>query len=342
MAMQDDGAVDVRPDPDPARADPAHRGRYRAAGTCLGLLGLAMACWTVAGVVQGGGGLWDFVEGLFHPALPGAVPVLGPYEWAFTAAFLAVAGPALAGRRAARAAALLLGWVLLAAAVREGVGLCDAAYRTRYVTATDWGWLLATRCLGLVTALVVLGALLPLGDGRRGAPGGPGAPGGAWRRRPSRICGVLFLLMGVVQLAWTVRGPVLASGHAGRFLRAVVDASVPGMPGLAAAPEFASAGAVLVLLTLGALAWGARWEVRSALLAYGAVQLYLTVRSVVELAVTDYFNRSLETSQGVLWLVTTAYGLAAMTSVVVLASARPGGPYCGARGEGLRTAAAGR
>ncbi|MFD9816294.1 hypothetical protein [Streptomyces sp. NPDC059080] len=341
MVMQDDGAVDVRPDPDPGRADPAHRGRYRAAGLCLGLLGLAMAGWTVRGVAQGGGGVWDFVEELFHPAFPGEVPVLGPYEWAFTAAFLGVAGPALAGRRAARAAALLLGWVLLAAVLREAVGLCDAAYRARYVTAPEWGWLLATRCLGLVTALVVLGALLPAGDARRGAPGEPDAPPGA-RRRPSQICGVLFLVMGVVQLAWTVQGPMLAFGHPGRFLRAAVDASATGTVGLAAPPEFASAGAALVLLILGALAWDARCDVRSALLAYGAVQLYLTVRAVVQLAVTDYFNRSLETPQGALWLATTAYGLAAMTSVVVLSSGQPGGPYGGARGESLRTAAAGR
>ncbi|GAA3165517.1 MULTISPECIES: hypothetical protein [Streptomyces] len=342
MAMQDDGAVDIRPDPDPGRADPAHRARYRAAGACLGLLGLALAGWTVRGVVQGGGGVWDFVEELFHPALPGAAPLLGPYEWAFAVAFLGVAGPAVAGRRAARAAALLLGWVLLAAALREAVGLCDEAYLARYVTAPQWGWLLATRCLGLVTALVVLGALLPVGNGHRGAPGEPDAPPGAWRRRSSRICGVLFLVMGVVQLGWTAQGPLLASGHPGRFLRAVVDASATGTVGLAAPPEFTAAGAALVLLALGALAWCGRCEVRSALLAYGAVQLYLTVRSVVQLAVTDYFNRSLETPQGVLWLATTAYGLAAMTSVVVLSSGRPGGPYGPARGESLRTAAAGR
>lgn len=68
----------------------------------------------------------------------------------------------------------------------------------------------------------------------------------------------------------------------------------------------------------------------------------MTVRTVVWLTVSDFFNRSFETTEGALSMATTAYGLAAMTSVVVLATGRGFGPYDGIRPEGIRAAAAGR
>ncbi|MCB5911175.1 hypothetical protein [Streptomyces pinistramenti] len=362
MVMQDGGAVDVRPGPDAGRAAPEHRGGYLAAGLSLALYGLTLTAWTLSDFVQGDGSVWDFVEELFNPRGAGQVPMLGPYEWALAVAFLAVAGLMLAQRRMARSAAMLLAFVLLAIALREGVGLFDADYRHQCGSDPLGGWLLATRGIGLLTALVVLGALLPAG-GRRGRPadapppvcdyvdGGPGSDDGLgpvtdegpgmWRRRPSRICGVLFLVLGLAQLAWLVQGLLPPTTEPGRYLRGTVDASAFGALHIAATIEFTTPGTVLALLVLGALAYRGRRDVRGALLLFAAVQLYLTVRDVVGLAVTDFFNRSLETTTGALSLATTAYGLAAMTSVVVLSTGRCG-PYGGARGEALRAAATGR
>ncbi|MER7154262.1 hypothetical protein [Streptomyces lydicus] len=344
MVMQDGGTVDVRPGADPGRAAPEHHGAYRVTALCLGLYAGTLLAWTVYGIARGDGDLDDFLEGLFNPgAAPGA-QVLGPYEWSFTVVFAVVAALALAQRRVARSAALLSAALLLAVSLREGVGLLSGPYRAQYGHDPLGGWALATRGLGLVVALVVPAVLLPAVEGRRRAPGAAAAWAGpdARRDRSARICGVLFLLMGLARLSWTVRDLTTGGTDVAHYLRGVVDGSLLGTPDLSASTEFTTVGSVLTLLVLGTLALRARRDVRGALLVFAAVELYLTVRTVVWLTVTDFFNRSLETTEGALSMATTAYGLAAMTSVVVLATGRGFGPYGGIRTEGFRTARAGR
>ncbi|WP_043265690.1 hypothetical protein [Streptomyces sp. CT34] len=337
MAMQDGAALDVRPGPDPARAAPEHHGAYHTAALFLALYATALIGWTVYGIIQGDGTARDFVEGLFNPGASPASQLVGPWEWAFTAALLATAGLALAHRRLARSAALLCGFLLLALSVREVVGLFDAAYRDRYGTDPLGGWALATRALGLVVAVTVLVAMFPATErwrsGRRTAP-----PSGGRPRRLSRICGVLFLVMALARLALTVRDLTTPGMDTAHYLRSVVDGSSLGTLNLAASGEFTTVSSVVVLLVLGVLALRARRDIRGALLVFAAMQLYLTVRTVVWLTVTDFFNQSFETPEGALSMATTAYALAAMTSVVVLAMGRGFGA---SEAYGEETAAAG-
>ncbi|GAB7031577.1 hypothetical protein JCM4914_30380 [Streptomyces platensis subsp. malvinus] len=340
--MQDGGTVDVRPGTDPGRAAPEHSGAYLTTALCLALYGGTLAAWTCYGIVQSDGTLGDFLEGLFNPGASPVLQVLGPYEWSLTVAFLAVAGLALAQRRVARSAALLSGCLLLALSLREAVGLFDTTYRDQYRNDPLGGWTLATRVLGLVVALVVLAVMFPATERRRAGAGPRAAePDPAWRRT-SRICGVLFLLMGLARLGWTGRDLTAGGTDVVGYLRGVVDGSVHGTLDLESSIEFTTVGSVAALLVLGVLAFRGRHDVRGALLVFAAVELYLTVRTVVWLTVTDFFNRSFETTEGTLSMATTAYGLAAMTSVVVLATGRGFGPYGGLRTEGLRTAGAGR
>src|SRR5205807_7648695 len=112
--MRDGDALDVRPSGDPSRAAPHHHGAYHTTAFFLTLYAAALTAWTVYGIVQGEGSVWDFVEGLFNPGASPASQLVGPYEWAFAAAFLATAGLAVAHRRAARSAALFSGFFLLA------------------------------------------------------------------------------------------------------------------------------------------------------------------------------------------------------------------------------------
>ncbi|PNE39383.1 MULTISPECIES: hypothetical protein [Streptomyces] len=323
MAMRDGDALDVRPGGDPAHAAPQHHGAYHTTAFFLTLYATALTAWTVYGIVQGDGSVWDFVEGLFNPGASPASQLVGPYEWAFAAAFLATAGLAVAHRRPARSAALFSGFFLLAVSLREAVGLCDAAYRDQYATDPLGGWALATRVLGLVVAVVVLTTMLPATETRprrrtRSDPPVPRPVPGARDRRLSRICGVLFLAMGVTRLGWTVHDLTLAGMDTFRYLRGAVDGSVLGTLNLAASTEFTTLGSVLGFFLLGWLAFRARRDLRGALLVFASVELYLTVRTVVWLTVTDFFNQSFETPQGALSMATTAFGLAAMTSVVVL------------------------
>ncbi|MFF8784267.1 hypothetical protein [Streptomyces sp. NPDC015125] len=342
--------MDVRPGPDPGRAAPEHSGAYRTTALSLALYSGVLLAWTAYGIAQGDGNVWDFLEGLFNPGAAPTTQILGPYEWAFTVGFLVIAGLALARRRVARSAALLSGWVLIAVSLREGVGLLDATYRDLYGHDPLGGWVLTTRGLGLVVALVVLCAMAPATERRRGGhPSAPGADGPetwsrpeTWWRRQSQICGVLFLLMCLARIGWLVADLTTPEGDVGHYLRNAVDGSVLGTLDLAAPSAFATLGSVLALLVLGVLALRGRREVRGALLVFAALELYITVRIVVSLTVTDFFNRSFETPQGALSLATTAYALAAMTSVVVLATGRGFGPYGGMRTEGFRAAAVGR
>jgi hypothetical protein len=348
MVMQDGGTVDVRPGPDPGRAAPEHTGAYLASGLCLALYAGALIAWTVHGISGGDAGLGGFVEGLFNPGASPASQEVGPYEWAFAVAFLVIAALALAQRRIARPAALLSAFLLLAVSAREGVGLLDAAYRDRYGNEELGGWALATRGLGLLAALVILAMLFPATERRGGEAADRRAAGrapeglDARRRRLSRVCGVLFLLMGAARLSWVLRDLAAPEVDLGRYLRGVLDASEPGPLRLAVTAEFTTVGSVLVLLVLGVLAVRGRRDVRGALVVFAAVELYLTVRTVVWLTVTDFFNRSFETTEGTLSLVTTAYSLAAMTSVVLLATGRGFVPYDSPRPEPLRTALDGR
>ncbi|MFI6768257.1 hypothetical protein [Streptomyces sp. NPDC050355] len=335
MKMQDGGTVDVRPGTDPGRAAPEHRGAYLATGLCLALYAGTLLAWIAYGIAQGDGTVFDFLEGLFNPGASPMSQVLGPYEWSFTVVFAVTAALALAQRRVARSAALLSGTLLLAVSLREAVGLFDAGYRAQYAHDELGGWALATRGLGLVVALVVLAVLLPAVEGR------PTDLGASWRRS-SRICGVLLLLMGLARLGWTVRALTSSGTDVVHYLRGAVDGSVLGTLDLAASTEFTTIASVITLLVLGVLALRGRHDVRGALLLFAAVELYLTVRTVVWLTVTDFFNRSFETTEGALSMATTAYGLAAMTSVVVLATGRGFGPYGGVLAEGLRTARTGR
>ncbi|MGV4929601.1 hypothetical protein K2224_09980 [Streptomyces sp. BHT-5-2] len=353
MVMRDGDALDVRPGGDPSRAAAHHHGAYHTTAFFLTLYAAALTAWTVYGIVQGDSSVWDFVEGLFNPGASPASQLVGPYEWAFAAAFLATAGLAVAHRRPARSAALFSGFFLLAVSLREAVGLFDAAYRDQYATDPLGGWALATRVLGLVVAVVVLAAMLPATEGRargrvRGRTGsvgpegqGPGpdrtdsasavtatgagtdasAPGpcaGARGRCLSRICGVLFLAMGAIRLAWTTRDLSTAGMDTFRYLRGAVDGSVLGTLNLAASAEFTTLGSILAFFFLGVLAFRARGDVRGALLVFASVELYLTVRTAVWLTVTDFFNQSFETPDGALSMATTAFSLAAMTSVAVL------------------------
>lgn len=344
MVMRDAGTVDVRPGTDPGRAAPEHSGAYLATALSLALYAGTLLAWTVYGIAQGDGNVWDFLEGLFNPGAAPVSQVLGPYEWSFTVVSLMVAGLAMAQRRVARSAALLVAALLLAVSLREGVGLFDSAYRDQYGNDPLGGWALATRGLGLVVAVVVLVALVPATERRRGEPGtGRRAadPDPSWRRS-SRICGALFLLMGLARLGWTVRDLTASGTDVPHYLRGVVDGSLLGTLDLEASVEFTTAASVAVLLLLGVLALRGRHDVRGALLVFAAIELYVTVRTVVWLTVTDFFNRSFETAEGALSMATTAYGLAAMTSVVVLATGRGFGPYGGVRAEGFRTAQAWR
>ncbi|MEU7640041.1 hypothetical protein AB0C11_28760 [Streptomyces sp. NPDC039016] len=322
MVMRDGDALDARPGGAPPRAAPEHHGAYHTTAFFLTLYASALTAWTVYGIVQGDGSLWDFVEGLFNPGASPASQLVGPYEWAFAAAFFATAGLAAAHRRPARSAALFSGFFLLAVSLREAVGLCDAAYRYQYATDPLGGWALATRMLGLVVAVVVLTTMLPAVEHRRrrtdATPPAPRPVLPARDRCLSRICGVLFLVMGLIRLAWTVRDLTTPGMDTARYLRGAVDGSVLGTLNLAASAEFTTLGSVLGFLLLGGLAIRARRDLRGALLVFASIELYLTVRTAVWLTVTDFFNQSFETQEGALSAATTAYGLAAMTSVMVL------------------------
>ncbi|WP_051871487.1 hypothetical protein [Streptomyces sclerotialus] len=331
MVTHDGGLLDVRPGADPGRAAPEHSGAYLTAGLALGLYAGALIAWVVTGALDARVGPVDFAEGLFNP-LTGPVGTLGPQEWALAAASAAVAGAALAQRTLARPAALLLACLILARSLREGIGLLHPGYRSTYSFEPMGGWTLATHVLGLLAGAVVLSVLLP-------ARAEPGPGGSSWGRgRLSRICGVLFLLSGLFEAAWLVHQ--LTDGTTGTvsYLASAVDAAVSPSPDAPlAGAAFAAVAALVGWLVIGRLALSGRRDVRGALLVFAAVQLYLVIRTVVGYTVTGAFSAGTRTVEGTLDLATTAYLLAAMTSVLVLTTGRTAGPCHGTTHSWART-----
>lgn len=327
MVMQDGGMLDVRPGSDPGRAPREHSGAYLAAGLALALYAGALVAWVVSGVAQSDTGPLDFLEGLFNP-LGGTGQPLGAQEWSLAVALAVVAGLTLAQRTVARPAALLLAFLLVGLALPQAIGLLHGDQRATYRFDPQGGWTLATHGLGLLAAAVVLCALLPL----RTEP--DGRADSWWRGRLARICGALFIVAGLVQTAWTVG---LLTGGAGAWtvLRSALDASVQGtVAAPVATPGLTALSTPVVLLVVGAMAVRGRREVRGALIVFAAIQLYLTVRTVVGYAVTNTLCDGPRTLLGTLELAGTAYALAAMTSVLVLTTGRsfcPDGTACGTR-----------
>lgn len=167
---------------DPGRADTSRQAAFTAIGILLVLQGAEGVAWIVRTVTRQGDAAGDYFKALIDPTTKSAI-VAGaqPYTVALVLAALVTGFVALARRKAARGAAVVVAAVTLYLNVRALVGLHEQRFRDYYLKGPLEAQLqLATFCFELVVGLVVLVVALRAGDGQRNdAPMGYGQ-GSGW------------------------------------------------------------------------------------------------------------------------------------------------------------------
>uniref|UniRef100_UPI0014084D2E hypothetical protein n=1 Tax=Streptomyces sp. YIM 98790 TaxID=2689077 RepID=UPI0014084D2E len=309
------------------RAPAEHAAGFVVSGVLLLVFAGAVTAWLVDGIVTYEVPVGDFLKGIVVPDTTGTSAVLGPYEWALTAALLVTGVLSVAMRSAARGAGLLLAFLLLALTLRQGVGLLDAHYREALTEGHHGAWQLVTYGAGLGISVVVLIVLLRA----REAPYRP--PGGALR-----TAGVLLLLCGAVSAAWLVDGERFAQrylgGGWGDFFHGLVDASAPHHPASSLAPassDFYAVALAVALPAVGVLALAGRPAARGAGVLLLAVQAYFALRYFTGLE-WEHLGQVLDSARGLLLFLTEIVLVPMSVAGVILLLRTPPAAGAGARG----------
>lgn len=313
------------------RYAPRHWGAYLAVAALLTVLGRTVVVWLVYDFDYVSSGVDDFLKALYDPRILLEPELFSPYVWAFTVALLVTGVVAALNRRAGRGAALLCGFLMFATAARELIGLAASdRFRQWYIGGND----LEAAIIGSWAAVLVFSAgvvVLMLRAGERPAPRTAGMP-----VRGSQhyvIAGGLMLVLGLALVGWIVRMLTRNGGAigVGDYFMVLVNPGESYAPELAGAAQYWEAVFAVSLLVLGVLALLRRPVVRGAAITLLAVHLYLDVRRMIGMTITDYpegmpaegripvlgwdgYTKDLEG-----WLVLLTYVGGALIAVVVIA-----------------------
>ncbi|MFE0178843.1 hypothetical protein ACFWZ2_41720 [Streptomyces sp. NPDC059002] len=334
------------------RAAPEHSAAYLRMGLLTGLYAIAAAAWIGYELEDRGAGADDFLTALYDARAPLTPWAQTPQDWALIVAALVFGGIALARRRVARGALMLLAVVLIGLSLRELVGLTVSEdYRT-VLERSEYGQLLITfRVIGLIVGVAILIELARAGRRTTAMPyvpydatPSPYAPYGPYTPphpsygpppafRPAGVrpqlaaAGVCLLLSGAVAVAWLVyrltRPQVYLVGGSpdagvGGFFRDVVDASYStSIP-----YSFHTAAFALAPLLVALLLFRGRQAGRGAGLALAFVLLYLDARTLYAYAADGEIDQYFDSTLGTLAVLSTAFTtvLSLVTATVLLAA----------------------
>ncbi|MET8684066.1 hypothetical protein ABZV77_07585 [Streptomyces sp. NPDC004732] len=329
------------PQQDLDRAEDAASGAYVRIGLLVGLYAVAAAGWIGYEVDSRGADGGDFITALYDPRIPFIPYAQTPHDWALIAAALVFGGIAVARRRVARGALMLLAVVLIALSLRELVGLAVSSDYRAVLRRSEYGQLLiGFRVLGLL-----VGAATLIGMTRAGrrqvtlrsyapyAPYAPYTPYDAPRPLPTAVrpqfatAGGCLLLSGAIAVAWLVyrltRAQVFLVGGSpdagvGGFFRDVVDASYStSIP-----YSFHTAAFALAPLLVGAVLLAGRPAGRGAGLALAFVLLYLDGRGLYSYVADGAIDRYFDSTLGTLVVLSTiCTAVLSLVTVAVLLSA---------------------
>lgn len=307
-----DAEPGVAPGP---RVSAAQRPAYLAAGSLLLVPAGALIAWVVRGFRDTGVTVPEFALALVTDAWGAQVhqALLTEFEWALTAALLAVAAGLFAGRRLARGGGLLLSALLLAVALRQAVGAFDEEYRRIFTAPDHGGWLAATYVAAGLAGLATLLLLLAAGRGADGAAKRGFDPYGPRRTDPRQVrAGALALAGGALTAGWLADRWSRLDGSAADvwagYLRVVLNpaAEADGVwrPDLA----FHETAVVVALLVAGVLLITDRPAARGVAVTALGVFGYLQLRRATGL---DYASLDVyfQQTRGLLWLLSALGGV---------------------------------
>ncbi|MEV0320080.1 hypothetical protein ACIBKX_12580 [Streptomyces sp. NPDC050658] len=323
------------------RAAPEASAAYVRMGALVALYATGAAAFIGYELEQRHVDAGDFFKTVYDPRLPAVPWAQTPTDWALIVTALVFGGIALARRRVARGALMLLAALLIGLSARELVGLAVSEPYRNMLDALDHGQLLiAFRVLGLLVGIAVLIEMAragrydstPGGGIAPGAPapydavpgygpppayapdgfGRPPLPPGAARPRFT-AAGVLLAVGGAVSLAWLIyrltRPEVyVASGSqvhegAGAFLRDVVDASYTA----SVASSYHTVALVVAPVVIAVLLFAGRPAARGAALVLTLVMLYLDVRGLYGYVAEGDLDQYFDSTLGTLALLSTVF-----------------------------------
>ncbi|MCX4669297.1 hypothetical protein OG453_21910 [Streptomyces sp. NBC_01381] len=319
----------------PGRAGPDTAPAYLRMGAAVALYATAAAGFIGYEIDQGGADGTDFLKSLYDPRTPLTPWAQTPQDWALIATALVFGGIALARRRVARGALMLLAVILIGLSLRELVGLAvSEPYRQMMDSLGNGQLLVIFRVVGLFIGIAILAEMARAG--RRSTPpyaaygtnpayGGYGPPPpfrpGPRLRPQITAAGVCVLLGGLVAGAWLVyrltRPEVFVMGLPGRdagvdgFFRAVVDASY----GTSVPYSFHSVSYVVAPLLVGVLLLRDSPAARGTAIALSFISLYLDARGLYSYAVEGDIGQYFDSTLGTLALLS-----AVTTAVLALAA----------------------
>ncbi|TGA93763.1 hypothetical protein [Streptomyces sp. MZ04] len=322
------------------RAGPDTAPAYLRTGAAVALYATAAAGFIGYEIDQRGADGTDFLKSLYDPRVPLTPWAQTPQDWALIAAALVFGGIALARRRVARGALMLLAVILIGLSLRELVGLAvSEPYRQMMDSLGNGQLLIIFRVVGLFIGIAILAEMARAG--RRSTPpyaayggayggmyGGYGPPPPAYRPGPRpqfSAAGICVLLGGLVAGAWLVyrltRPEVFVMGlpggdaGVGGFFRDVVDASY----GTSVPYSFHSVSIVVAPLLVGVLLLRGSPAARGAALALSFISLYLDARGLYSYVAEGDLGQYFDSTLGTLVLLSTvATTVLALTAVVLL------------------------
>lgn len=271
---------------------PRRLGAYLAVAVLLTALGRTVVVWLYYDFDYVSSGADDFLKALYDPRIMLEPELFSPYVWAFTAALLVTGVVAAMNRRAGRGAALLCGFVMFATAARELVGLATSdQFRQWYIGGND----LEVAIISSWSVVLLFSAatvVLMLRAGERPAAHPAGTPAGG--TQTYLVAGGLMVVLGLALVGWIVRMLTRDEGGigAGQYFKGLVDPGESFYPVLAGTTEFWEAVFAVSLLALGVLALMRRPVVRGAAITVLAVYLYINVRRMIGMTITDYPNEA--------------------------------------------------
>ncbi|MFF0724723.1 hypothetical protein [Streptomyces sp. NPDC004134] len=269
-----------------------HLGAYLTAAVLLTALGRMVVAWISYDFDQVDGRGDDFFKALYDPRVLLEPEFFNPYVWAFTVALMVTGLVAALNRRAGRGAALLCGFVMFATAARELIGLARSEeFRDWYFGISD----LEAAIVGSWVVVLLFSAtvvVLMLRAGDRPAAGAAGMP--ARGSQLYLMSGVLMLILGLALIGWIVRVLTTDGYDRGEYFRTLVDAGEAPFPVFAGSGEFWTAVIPVALLVLGVLALLRRPVVRGASIAVLGVFLYIYVRQMIGMTITEFPEESLD------------------------------------------------
>ncbi|GGJ87789.1 hypothetical protein GCM10011583_19130 [Streptomyces camponoticapitis] len=312
------------PGPD-GRAARRYLGAYVASGILLIVFACVLGAWIADTAVSRHADADGLLESLVmnDPARP--LLVFTAHEWAFAVALIVVGIAALARRRLARGAALLLAFLLLGVGVRQISGLARTEYRD-VISATEHGTLIVlTYVFAFLAAAAVITLMLVARE--RDLPREPVTAG-------RRAAGVLLILIGALQGFWYARNlreyndAVAPGGGRGAFSEwwhKVLNINARGGYGTSAGFTFYHSALIAAFLVVGVLLLRDTPAARGAALALLGISAYLQLRDLAGIQydrLSEYYR---DTTVG--WSLTSSFAAAVAILVAIALTRRPPRPH---------------